>query len=396
VVRRPLQPEELDALVTAAMAEPSANDGLALALRMLLDSSSFLFRVEIGDPAPDHPSWRRVSSAEMATKLAYTLWATTPTPELLAQGEAGALGAPAAIQKTARTMLADERARPVLRRFLQEWLDLTRLPTVTFDTKVLPGWSEGLRSSMLEETTRFLEDLAWSRDGGFGRMLTSPTTFLDANVARSYGMAAPASAWARTDLTHAPSPRAGIMTQPAVLALTGRSNGASAIWRGKYVRERLLCETLARPPANVPQLAAAAPSASERERLAAHRSDPSCAGCHRLLEPVGFGLARYDAAGAYHATDASGKAIDESGKIEGFDAPEFSGAVALATKLSSAAEASSCPTQMLASSLLGRSPTDDDEALMGWLAAAYADAGESLPDAIAAFVGNVAFTHFVP
>lgn len=394
--RRPLTTKEADEFVTLAGTETQANDGIALALRALLQSPHFLFRPEVGVPDPAKPGLNRLTSREIATRLSYLLWGTTPSETLAELADKDGLATADDVETLASTMLKDERAKPALRRFVSDWLRLTKLPSVELDKTRFPDWGDELKRSMAEETTQFVEGFLWAEKGSFMDYLDARHTFVDARIAKIYGLSAPAgAAWQRVSFANN-APRAGIVTQPSVLAVTGRENGTSAIWRGKFVREALLCEQLPAPPADVGEIKPPEKGVPERVRLEQHRAAPKCAGCHRRLDPLGFGLSGYDATGAYRTSDEFGNAIDDSGQLEGFDRPEFRGALELVARLKTSDAAAACVAEMLGQHLLGRGRTEADDVLMTDLQRAFSGSGFAARAVILAFVGSDAFRYRRP
>jgi hypothetical protein len=185
--------------------------------------------------------------------------------------------------------------------------------------------------------------------------------------------------------------RAGLVTQASFLAMTGRDQGTSAIGRGKWVREALLCETLPAPPPNIPELPEPKPGQSERDRLAMHREDVSCAPCHRLLDPVGFGLEQYDAIGGLRMRDASGNALTGKGELVGFDVPAFEGGVGLARKLAESPRSTACTVERILEYAVGRSALPEDDCLEAQLAARFEASGHDLRETLLWFVRSDAF-----
>lgn len=391
--RRPLQPAEVDTLLALESAESDAVEGLTLVVRALLQAPHFLFRPETGTPDPKKQGLHRLTGYEVATRLSYLLWATTPSDELLTLADGNELHDDQTLRALASDMLKTERAKSNLRDFVQDWLHLRKLPAVELDKARFPDWGEELKRSMAEESVRYIEDFLWSDDQSFMDFLDARHTFVDARLAKIYGVTAPAAGqWQRIDFP-TDVPRAGLLTQPSVLALTGRQNGTSAIWRGKFVRESLLCEAMPPPPADVGEIKEPEKGVSERERLEQHRTNPACAGCHRALDPLGFGLSAYDAIGAYKTQDEFGNTIDDSGHLEGSDRPAFRGAVELASRLKASPQATLCVAEMLGQHLLGRGRTPSDDALMTALHHAFTSSDHSAPAIVLAFVQSDAFRY---
>ena len=355
--RRPLVDAEVQGLLhvaDVAADDPDRNAAVALIIEAVLQSPSFLFRAEFGAPDPSRPGLYRLGRFDLASRLSYLLWGTTPDDALLDTAQAGTLDTAEGLAQTARTMLADARAHEGLAAFYGQWLRLYTLATVHRDATQYPSWSPELSASMSEETSRTVDDLVWRDGANFLDLLTGHSTFLDGRLATLYGLAPPAAGtWARTDLTDHPE-RGGLLTQASYLTLTAHSEGSMLIHRGKYVREVLLCETLPTPPANVPTIPAPVPGETDVERLERHRSDPSCNGCHRLMDPVGMGMHRYDSIGAFHLVDAQQRAISQAGTLYGYTPPDFDGPTELSRRLRDLPEVSQCVVRQVFRYAFGR------------------------------------------
>ncbi|HVJ18291.1 MAG TPA: DUF1592 domain-containing protein, partial [Polyangiaceae bacterium] len=235
--RRALAAEESTQLVALAAGAEDARTGAKLVIQHFLLSPNFLFRVEEGEVDPARPDLLRLRGVEMATRLSYLLLGTTPSPALLASGEAGELATVTGVEAAARAMLADGRAAGALRRFYDQWLRLDRVASLSRDTALYPEFSPELAQSMREETNRVLDDLIWSPGKNFLDFVSSPRTFVDERLAAFYGLA-PVVGWQSVELPAALG-RAGVLGHAGLLAQTSRSDRASITLRGKYIRENL-------------------------------------------------------------------------------------------------------------------------------------------------------------
>jgi hypothetical protein len=186
---------------------------------------------------------------------------------------------------------------------------------------------------------------------------------------------------------------AGVLTQASFLTLTAPHAGIEPIKRGRYVRQVLLCERLPSPPADIPSIDAVKlpATASERDRLAAHRADPACNGCHQLLDEVGFAFSGYDRLGANRTRDDGGNPIDTRGRLIGFDPPEFDGARALGAKLRQSPKLGLCVATQMYRFGLGRSETADDTCAIESIEARFRAGGETFSALLDAFVRSDAF-----
>jgi hypothetical protein len=336
--RREVAPAELEALlndffkpVYAAQggAAPAFAAAFESALARALMSPSFLFKVERGDPVTGRGEGAfRLSARARAARLSYFLWQAPPDDALVAAAGVGGLDAPASLDALVERMLADPRAQAALRRFMIDWLKLRELPTL--DKPGSPLWSPALRTAVFEETARFVDHVVRQGQGRFADLFTAQYSFVDRSAARIYGLEARDDEFRRVELVKG-GPRAGILTQPAVLAVHHHDDELQMIFRGLLVREQLLCQDLPRPPDDVD-------TGKKTDRLV----DPQCAGCHLNFEPIGNGFAAYDGVGVFQDRPARGLLTGlASGPVE------FSTVPALGAALAAAPETPRCLARQL-------------------------------------------------
>jgi hypothetical protein len=395
--RRALTADEqarISTLYSKTRAASDVQTGMRGVIAAILMSPNFLFKPEFGAQPSTFANTKRVTQYEQATRLASLVWASIPDDQLLQAAESDQLSTPAQLEAQARRMLADPRAKPAIAAFYEQWLGLSLLGSATKDPAFFPDWSDSLRDNMFEERRRFVSNVLWEDDGRLETLLTANYSFLNAPLAKLYGVQAPAG----TDFSKVPldaSQRAGVMTQAAMLATFARPDESSPVKRGKWVRERMLCQDLPPPPALVPQLPAPVAGVSNRERFAMHTADPACAGCHRLIDGLGFGLERYDSVGAYRmmsqgaAVDASGM-VNETADIDG----SYSGGPELANLLAMSAQVRDCvPTQALRYAW-GRRETNEDACSVQAVQKAFAASDGDLRELVVALTQNDAFTNY--
>jgi hypothetical protein len=228
-----------------------------------------------------------------------------------------------------------------VRAFHVHWLDLEGTDTISKDPDYYPDFGDALRGSMREETERFVEHAVLS-DGKLETLLTASYSFVDANLAALYGVSAPSSGWQKLELPS--GQRAGILTQASFLATQAKPNASSPVYRGKFVREALLCQTLPPPPADLVIVPPNPdPNATTKEQFKQHSEDPGCSGCHQLMDPIGFGFESYDGIGAWRS-EQNGIAVDATGELfdtQDADGP-FEGAVELAARLAASSQVREC------------------------------------------------------
>ncbi|MDQ3234324.1 MAG: DUF1588 domain-containing protein, partial [Pseudobdellovibrionaceae bacterium] len=309
--RRPLTTAEVD--IYAAMQTSAA-------LESMLQSPYFLYRSEMGYFVAPMNAYA-LDPYETATALAYGLTGMPPDPTLLAAAADGSIKDPVKRRSEAERLLDTAAARDTFTDFALQWLGISALPYVTRDSQRLPT---DVRNDMLEETKRFLSTLVFDQNAGVKDLYAADATPLTPRLASHYGLPAPAQDWQRVNYD---SERQGLIAQGSILVTYANSNEASPIKRGVFVRNRLLCQDLPPPPANVDTtIPPPSPGLTMRERLARHLSQGqqsdgsnSCASCHQYIDKVGFGFERFDEVGAFRKSYAEkpGAPIDVSGEIKG-------------------------------------------------------------------------------
>jgi hypothetical protein len=319
IFRRPLADEEL--LRYTALVKRIGGErqdfwrGVEAALAAFLQSPSFLYIVEIGEPDPARPGRYRYGAYEMAARLSYFLWNTTPDAALLDAAAGGGLGTADGVRAQARRLLASSRSRAAIREIFQDLLRLPELPRQAKSSRVYPMFSTALRTSMMEETTRLVDDVVLAREADYRELFDARYTFVDAALAGFYGLGAPASGFVRVDFPPE-HPRAGIVTHASLMARIAKADGTAPTRRGHFVREDLLCMDVPPPEAIANNLPTPRPGQTQRQFLEMVRRDPACGSCHGLMDPIGLALENFDGIGAFRTTDA-GQTIDASGELDG-------------------------------------------------------------------------------
>ncbi|MFL5343838.1 MAG: DUF1592 domain-containing protein [Hyalangium sp.] len=321
--RRPLSEQELASWIhvgtAAATAYGDFYKGVEFAVAGLLQSPSFLYMVEVGQPDPEHPGRRKLTGLELATRLSFFLTGTTPSDELLAAAERGGLDTQEGVRAQALQLVSRPEAREALTRFFDEYLRLRELPTLSKDSTLFPFFTPELASGMREETQRFLADLVWDRNTDFREAFDSDSTFVNKDLATLYGLSgAPATGFARLKLPPE-SGRGGLLGQASLLTLLSHQTTTSPTVRGRFVRERLLCQPIPAPPPdvipNLPEPQSGDQPQTMRQRLAEHQKNPACSGCHTRMDPIGFGLENFDPVGRFRDSD-HGAPIDSVTQLD--------------------------------------------------------------------------------
>ncbi|WP_437593196.1 DUF1592 domain-containing protein [Sorangium sp. So ce1000] len=400
--RRPLAPaegERLARLFASGNDEYGFSTGVELVIQAMLQSPHFLYRVEHGMPDPAGDGVVPLSDHEIASRLSYLLWSSMPDDALFAAADAGELRTAEQIAAQARRMLEDPRARAAVANFHEQWLQLSNIDTLTKDTAVYPSFHPGLPALLRAETEAFLDHVVFEDDAGdVATLLTAPYSLMNAELRAFYGLGPADGAEAPGELSVVPldpARRAGFLTHASVLSVLAKPDQSSPVHRGKFVRERLLCQTLPPPPADVdiqpPPVRDGIPT---RRRFERHSEDPGCAGCHRLMDPIGFGFERYDGIGLYREVD-QGVPVDASGEITGsrdIDGP-FDGAVELAHRLAESDEVRQCVATQWFRFGYGRAEQAEDECNMRQIQEAFAESGYNIKALLVALTQTDAFRY---
>jgi len=325
--RRPVKPDEVARLMKLFQfadqpAEPF-EQSVKHALKAVLVSPHFLFRIE-RDANPNNPeAVHPVSQHELATRLSYFLWSTMPDSELTGLADQGKLREPGVLQGQIRRMLKDSKSSALTENFASQWLMLRTFATMTPDRGTYRNFDPALRSAMVRETELYF-DHVMREDRSVLEFLDSDYTFVNDRLAKHYGISGvTGSEFKKVALKD--KSRGGVITHGSVLTVTSNPTRTSPVKRGKWILENILGTPPPPPPPEVPELeedAKAVLTGSLRQRMEKHRENASCAVCHAKLDPLGFGLENFDGIGAFRENDGKFK-IDPSGELP--DGSKFSG-----------------------------------------------------------------------
>ena len=381
--RRPLNAAEQAVYVNMAGqgAGPTGSfyKGLELALSAMLVSPKFLYLVETGEPDPAHPGILRLDDYSRASRLSYTLWNTTPNETLLKAAAEHRLTDPAQLDGIARHMVESPRFEQAVRAFFSDMLLFEQFDNLSFDSVVFPYYNPQVGQAMPEQMLRTIVDHLVTRNGDYRQLFTTPHTFMTRTLGGLYHVpVTKPTGWVPYDFAPGDD-RAGLLGQAGLLALYSTPGRSSPTKRGRAIRELLLCEPVPNPPGNVNQIAVqdttnkAMPTA--RIRLTAHVTDPNCAGCHKLTDPVGLSLERFDGIGGYRATE-NGVPIDNSGLLDDI---KFTGAMGLGKTLAASPDSTMCVASRALEYARGI-PSDNDSALVEALEKRFAADGYNFRD----------------
>jgi hypothetical protein len=373
--RRPLKDPEWKRYATAFDARAKATgkflEGARVIVEAMLQSPKFLFHTGTGDYA-------------LASRLSYLLWDTMPDAELFAAAERGELRTPAGRERTARRMLASPQAVQSLDEFFNQWLRLERVTNASKEGRRFPQFTPEMAAAMAEETRLLLRHLVWN-DRNFMELLTANYSFLSADLAALYGFPTPPGQF---ELAAFPpgARRAGVLGHGSILASNAGPLETSPTARGIFVREQFLCQHVPPPPPNVntnlPEPTDDKPQ-GRRTRLAAHVENAACSSCHRLMDPIGFGLEGFDAIGKWRDKEtlylAGNKKVElpleTTGEIAGLPDSRFSDAGALGRILAASPTCQECIVRQLFRYATGRLETEADQPAIQSLMASFRESG---------------------
>jgi len=316
--RRPVTTADLEPLLSFYRegSKASFDEGIERALRRLLVSPEFLFRVE-RDPANTPPGRAyRVGDIDLASRLSFFLWSSIPDDTLLDLAERGQLSTPSVLSREVRRMLADPRADAFITNFAGQWLFLRNLDAAVPVQSIFPDFDDGLRQSFRRETELFFDSIVREDRSAFD-LLRADYTFLNERLAKHYGVPNVKGSYFRRVTLDNGAARNGLLGQGAILTVTSYPDRTSPVVRGKWILENLLGTPPPPPLPNVPPLKPTNKEGavlSMRQRMEQHRANPVCASCHAMMDPLGLSLENFDAVGKWRTLGESSAAIDAKGR----------------------------------------------------------------------------------
>ena len=350
--------------------------GIAVVLEGMLISPNVLFVVDRTEPDPRHAGRARLDSWSLASRLSLFLWNAAPDDALLNWAAHGDLQSPAGRARAVDYMLSSPRLEAGVRAFFDDMLGFDEFAVLSKDPGIYPSFIADTISDAREQTLRTIIDQLIDGNRDYRDLYTTRDTFMSPALAPLYGVPAPPG-WTRYE-SPADSERVGLLTQVAFLASHAHPGRSSATLRGKALRELLLCQKVPRPPPNVDFSLIEDPKSTlltARERLAAHRANPVCAGCHKLTDPIGLGLENFDGAGQYRATER-GAPIDASGNLDGKTFPDAAG---LAQALHDNPALPTCLVSRVYAYATGGTPGSGSNGVLAWFNAQFAGQGYKFP-----------------
>lgn len=361
-------------------------------LTAMLASPQFLYRTELPDLTPNAMLARPLDGYELASRLSYFLWSTLPDAELFKVAADGSLVKTDILRAQLTRMLDDARASAFVDNFAGQWLGMRALAQHEVLSEVYPDFDAPLRAAMMQELRSYFGEFLFE-DRPLDDFLRAPTHFVDKRLAAHYGIAAPqASGVARVDKPI--GDRRGLLGLAAFLTVTSFAQRTSPTLRAKWILEQLLCSPVPPPPPNVvaslegeQKSDSAATIDNVRERLEQHRSNPACAGCHNLMDPLGLALESFDGIGKSRDHYDNGDPVDTHGVLP--DGTAVDGPVALSQVVADDPRFLRCVTQKVLTYAFGRA-VDDETALIDRTFAASRDRG-TLPALLEAVVLSADF-----
>lgn len=351
-------------------------DGVQTVLEAMLQSPHFLYRAELSVEEDDSGAII-LNDYEIASRLSFMLWNTTPDRQLLEAAAAGELHTTPQIQKQALRLLESPRGQEVVLDFHRQWLELSHYANLSKSPELYPGFGPELERLLAEETLEFVRQVTFEEQKGLRSLLTAPYTMANQEVAALYGDDAVTSvegtAYQRVEL--APASRAGVLTQIGFLASHAYADASSPIHRGVFVLHKVLCSEIPPPPGDVDftlsEEALRAPT--KREQVTIQTADPACAACHSLINPVGFAFESFDAVGRTRTHDGE-ELVDTTGRVS-LDTGDFSfdGPVDLIEQLADSDATRNCYAENWLRYAFGRQRTEGDDATISALEQALAD-----------------------
>jgi hypothetical protein len=371
----------------------------------MLQSPHFLFRVERGASGS-------FAAYERASRLSYFLWDTMPSDDLLERAARGELTSVEQIEAVARRMLDDPRARSAMEEFLAQWMRFDRVLGATRDRRRFREFNSEIAAAMAEETRRLFNHLVWN-DQNFMEFFTASYTFVNSDLARLYGLPAPAEEFGRVEYP-ADSGRSGVLGHGSFLVLTSKPAETSPTARGLFIRNQFLGHEVPPPPPGVntvlPTITDNAP-VTNRQRLAVHLNSEACASCHRLIDPIGLAFEQYNAIGSFQqkmalqfSTGRGGGAetgsprsrsmeldLDTTGFIQGFEDSSFSTPKDLGRLLAASEACQKCIVKQLFRYAFGRAETPTDRPVIDDLLETFRDSGFRFRELLVALVTSELF-----
>jgi hypothetical protein len=399
--RQPLTPVQVTRYTTliseAAVALGDAYEGMRAGMQGLLLSPYFLYRLERGEPAAIANGFWQYTSREMASRLSYFLTNTTPDNTILDLADQNGLQTVESVRAQAERLLGSDAGRESIRNFAAELFQLEIIMGRPKDAMMYDEFTPELQDGMSREIPALYESVVFDGTQNALELFTTRNTFVNKELAALYGL--PTTGLDSTSLVAMTLPanglRTGIMARAGLLTMFASQKEGSPTLRGKFIRELLLCEHIDLPPDGVNTMLPESPPGTvltRREKLELHRTDPSCAGCHALLDPLGLTLENFDAIGKFRETD-QGEPLDVSGDL---DETPFNGPVELGQLLASSPKVAPCMVRSIYRYGTGHVETPTELGLVNDLTASFAASGYKMRQLMVDLVTSDGFRYVAP
>lgn len=400
--RRPLSDAEVASYLSrfnAGLTGGSFEEGLEWVVGRLLQSPNFLYRIELDGEGSSPGQAVQLSGHSVATRLSYFLWQTMPDAELFGAAAGNQLATVEGVAAQTDRMIASSKFDATLSSFHSQWIGYDKVLGAPKTAVTTPVWSVDLQRDMVRETELFVKSIFASK-GSMLDMFTATHSFVSPALAEFYGIQHPGGTdFARVEnVPH----RFGLLTSPSILAAQAHQDQSAPVKRGELIRKHLLCtEPLPPPPGLKIVIPPVMPGSTTRERFEQHRTDPTCKGCHFLLDPLGVPLENYDELGRWRDSDG-GKPVDANGELTGVSslsdppgAALVNGAAELAQKLAASPEAQQCMVSNWFRYSMGHAEEDADACTLGALETRFDGSKQNLHDLLVGIATSDGFRYRV-
>ncbi len=394
--RGSLKPAEIAGFAeTASASAENLKDfyaGLGIALEAMLVSPKVLFVAERAEPDPKAPGQTRLDAVSLATRLSLFLWNAAPDDAVLKAAESGEILTPKGRARVVNMMLASPRLETGMRAFFDDMFAFDDFSTLAKDPKIYPAFTGVTAQDAREETLRTVIDHLIAKNGDYRDLFTTRDTFISPALAAMYKLPS-RPGWTPYTFPEG-AQRSGILTQISFLAVHSHPGRSSPTLRGKALREILLCQPVPPPPPNVDFSAVENPNSpikTARERINIHQKNPACAGCHKIMDPMGLALENFDSIGRYRDTE-KGERIDASGTLDG---KSFKDVVGLGKVLHDHPSLTSCLVKRAYSYGTGQPTKADDKEKLEFINARFSASGYRLPDLLRTITLSNAFSRII-
>jgi len=392
--RRTVPAAHIDTLVEqagkAADALKDFYDGLGVVIEGMLLSPNMLLVAETSEPDPQHPGTQRLDGWSLATRLSLFLWNASPDAELLKAAESGALQTRNGLEKQVNRMLTSPRLEDGVRALFDDMFEFENFALLSKDGTIYPTFTGETAVDAREQTLRTVVYHLLAKRGDYRDLFTTRQTFISPALAPIYKVAAQGPGWTPYEFPPE-SPYTGLLTQVSFQALHSHPGRSSATLRGKALREVMLCQAVPKPPANVDFSAVQNPDPNiktARERVGFHLKNPSCAGCHRITDPMGLSMESFDGAGQFRHEE-NGADIDTTGNLDGVP---FKDVVGLGKALHDNPQLPWCLVRRTFAYATGTRSDTNNRRVLEFLSARFADEGYVFPDLLREIALSGAFS----